>query len=311
MQNPFNRFFKNVDAQEWMNVRFRIAAILRRNKIKIIAPSISVIDNMQVLCFLERDNFVLIPHGYDYNPGRLAPTKIIDKLKVVYLGTLSAEKGQGLLIELWPKIRANCYLFLVGCGTAGEEFHEEEGITIISSYHHDNLLSVMEKIHPDLGLLLSVCPETFSYTLSELFLMGIPVIATKVGSFKDRVIDNVYGSLCEPDAIEIASKIHFYYNNHDELKKIRNNLANYRHRNVQAMIADYHNINQLLPISPERYFTNKEQGVVISNGLIYFSKNIAYSNLLKEFMCMTLHRLKLFNRATNAFKRLIMWVSRI
>ena len=31
------------------------------------------------------------------------------------------------------------------------------------------------------------CPETFSFTLSEVLETGIPIIASKIGSFPERV----------------------------------------------------------------------------------------------------------------------------
>ena len=45
-----------------------------------------------------------------------------------------------------------------------------------------------EQILSDAGL-LSVVPETFSYTLSEMQQLDIPVIATRVGSLEERITD--------------------------------------------------------------------------------------------------------------------------
>ena len=46
-----------------------------------------------------------------------------------------------------------------------------------------------------LAMSVSIVPETFSYTLSELWAAGIPVLATRLGAFGDRIVDGENGWL--------------------------------------------------------------------------------------------------------------------
>ena len=58
---------------------------------------------------------------------------------------------------------------------------------MVTGYELGELPAILERIRPDLGLLLSIRLETFSYTLSELTELGIPVAATNLGSFRERI----------------------------------------------------------------------------------------------------------------------------
>ena len=71
---------------------------------------------------------------------------------------------------------------------------------IIWEYQKLELGDYLRRIDADLGLMLSVVPETFSYTLSELWAAGIPVLATRLGAFEDRIVEAQNGWLIDPVA---------------------------------------------------------------------------------------------------------------
>ena len=47
--------------------------------------------------------------------------------------------------------------------------------------------TTVEKIDPDAILFPAQCPETYSYTLTAAIASGLPIIATKIGSFPERL----------------------------------------------------------------------------------------------------------------------------
>ncbi len=69
---------------------------------------------------------------------------------------------------------------------------------MIPSYDRGGLCRLVEEVSPDVGLLLSVFPETFSYTLHELQMLGIPPVATRIGSFADWIDHGENGFLADP-----------------------------------------------------------------------------------------------------------------
>ena len=60
------------------------------------------------------------------------------------------------------------------------------------------LPALVARIAPDAALLLPTVAETFSYTLSELRSLGVPVIATRVGALAERIRDGIDGFLVDP-----------------------------------------------------------------------------------------------------------------
>ena len=76
-----------------------------------------------------------------------------------------------------------------------------------ASFWLQDLPALMQSLAPHAAALLSVVPETFSYTLSEMKQMGIPVIATKVGSLAERIEDGKDGWLIEPSADALVARV--------------------------------------------------------------------------------------------------------
>ena len=77
--------------------------------------------------------------------------------------------------------------------------NESDDSQPMSEHDEQRLSALLRSLAPHAGLLASVVPETFSYTLSELSVLGIPAIATALGSFNDRIVDGENGFLFTPD----------------------------------------------------------------------------------------------------------------
>ena len=93
-----------------------------------------------------------------------------------------------------------------------------------ATWTEEYLPALLETIGPDFAALLSIVPETFSFTLSELQLMRIPVIATRVGSFPSRIEHGRTGWLIEPDAASLVAKVRELYENQAQISAVRSRL---------------------------------------------------------------------------------------
>jgi glycosyltransferase involved in cell wall biosynthesis len=286
-ENEHNRFFRNVAAAEWLDLRRRFADLAGADQVSFAAPSESVSRHWRILLpALAGKPFAIIPHGVDFNPGRLPAPPAGDKMRVVMLGSLAPQKGRALLEQIWPRIAAGVELYLIGCGEDGEGFRGRPGVTLIPSYRHEELPALMAEVAPELGLLLSICPETFSYTLSELWLLGIPVVATAVGSFADRVREGVNGFLCPPRAEAIADRLLRIAANRACLEPPRAWLAGFRHRRVDEMVADYHALTPLPVFAAPRYFAASAVTAPAGEGperALYLDAQAPFSQVLEEF----------------------------
>lgn len=253
--NPLNRFFDSMSADEWLTARTVFTRHVQHHQLRIIAPSPSVATHWQTLLpQIAPQQFAPIAHGLDYQPPRLPPPDQHQRLRIVVLGSLALQKGRTLLEALLPELTQHVDVYLLGCDEDGSHFGNRPGVTVIPSYTHDELADHMAAIQPHLGLLLSVWPETFSYTLSELWLLGVPVVATDLGSFADRITPGVDGWLCEPTPTGVLSTILSIDANREDLAVAWQHLQSFQHRSMAAMLAEYHALTPLPELSKQRLY---------------------------------------------------------
>jgi hypothetical protein len=144
---------------------------------------------------------------------------------------------------------------LIGCGPYGDSFASLPGVTIVEQYRWEDLPAILGKLDPDIALLPSVVPETFSYTLQELNELGIPTLATNIGSFADRIHDGINGFLCPPTAEGIISRLRQIADDRSVLRPIHQRLSNASSRSVCQMIADYDALLPVPQVSSRAYFS--------------------------------------------------------
>ena len=75
--------------------------------------------------------------------------------------------------------------------------------------------------------------------LSELRELHVPVIATRVGSFAERIEDGVNGWLIDPEPASFVKKAAWLRENRQLLTEMRETLAKGAKRNAAEMVADY------------------------------------------------------------------------
>ncbi len=248
--NPDFNPFLLYPAEERLQVRQRFLDIVGSGAVTVVVPCRTVWDHLlRLFPVLADASWVAIPHGID---GRLTPiggeTAVAgEKLRIVVLGMLSVNKGLRLLSDALQRLTEFAEVHLVGSLEVGELFLEHPGVHVVPRYKLDQLQAVVAKIGPHAGMLLSIWPETYSYTLTELMQMGIPTVATRVGSFAERIIDGETGFLVDATADALIARLKTLNENRDDLRRIRANLACLPWRTAVEMVDDYH---RLLPPAP-------------------------------------------------------------
>ncbi|WP_202843324.1 glycosyltransferase [Luteimonas saliphila] len=132
-----------------------------------------------------RDRLRIIPHGRDFPAfeqvtARPAPDR---RLKVLVPGNIGPSKGS-LLIE-----------GINGLANGDIEFHflgrTAAGLKRIGVHHgeygREEFADKVRAIRPDIGIVFSVCPETYCHTLTEMWASGIPVLGLDLGSVGERI----------------------------------------------------------------------------------------------------------------------------
>jgi GT2 family glycosyltransferase len=231
------------DAASWKRLGRAWRETVVENRVELVAPSRSVAELFTKLDpDLSGQDIEIIPHGLPPWPGQTrieARDREDGKLRLVIPGRMQEGKGQYLLLEALPELTRLAQVYLLGCGKQGEEFFGRSGVDVILQYERQELPELLAKIGPHAAALLSVVPETFSYTLSEMQSLGIPVIATRVGSLVERISDGETGWLIEPRAESLLQRVLSISEDRNSLEKLRSCLAGARHADSAEMVARY------------------------------------------------------------------------
>lgn len=255
--DPLNALFNDRTPAEWAALRDAYVREVTARKLEMVVPSPSVAKTLRELAPpLAGVRMHVIPHGIDLAAPRVAPPARdpARRLRLAVMGRLSIHKGLELLREAAGALAAHADITLVGCGKNGVRLAEDCGWKAIETYDVGELPRLLAELAPDAGLLASVVPETFSYTLSELNALGIPAIATDHGAFADRIVDGETGFLFAPDKDSLVAKVAALRAQPAALDAVARRLAAApQGRTTADMAADYRALVPLEPRAPARF----------------------------------------------------------
>ena len=141
----------------------------------------------------------------------------------IYAGLLSKEKGVRTLVPAWKHID---YLPLkvIGDGPLRRELEKEAeryglNIEFLGYRSHEEVIKIVQQA--SLQVIPSEWYETFGMVVIEAYQCGIPVVASRIGSLAEIVIDGQSGLLFEPgNAQDLAQKINMLVTNTDLASKL-------------------------------------------------------------------------------------------
>lgn len=158
-----------------------------------IAPTQSVIDFYKNI-YPNLNNFKIIEHGVNINKSLYKAQFTSNPIKILVPGHISPHKGS-LLIKQLKELDKNNKLELHFMGTTIPNLNSY-GINH-GKYERNDFNNLVSEIKPSYSLILSTCPETYSYTLTESWMAGLPVIASDLGALKQRITLNNAGWLVD------------------------------------------------------------------------------------------------------------------
>lgn len=301
--NPLHSFFKFESDAHWLSIRSGFIDLIADRKIVAVAPTGSVAARYRQLepKLLDK-TFNIIEHGLNpvlvdslVSTPEFASGGQQERLKIVVLGRLSSEKGGDLFKEIITEISKIADIWLLGVGESGEQFVGAQNTTIVPEYKKSELGGYLRGVTPDLGLLLSVVPETFSYTLSELWASGVPVLATRLGAFEDRIADSKNGWLVDAESGQIVDKIQQLDRSREELARAGLALQRQTIRSASEMVSDYNALEThtgRVPVS--RYYLSRrshqnpyKEKQQQEDRALYIGEPVQYSAVLIEFLSYT------------------------
>jgi glycosyltransferase involved in cell wall biosynthesis len=166
----------------------------------VVAPTRFVRDCIAKMHPAIADRTRLIAWGVP--PQERASRRRGGKLRVAFVGVLAEDKGAARL----PALIAACahlpiewHLFGATEGRSLRAIRRVvPNVRAHGAYRRTELGRLLADAGIDVVMLPSIVPESFSMTLSECISAGVPVVASDVGAFAERVRDEGCGWLFDP-----------------------------------------------------------------------------------------------------------------
>jgi O-antigen biosynthesis protein len=237
--------FQAHSAEYWWRLRAAFIAKLRERGITLCAPSAGLRSNwLRVAPELAGLRFELIPHGFKPFQQPLPPMPSYAdatprRLRLVVLGRINSGKAMRLLEPALAALAAHADLFLLGCGAAGHALFGKPHVHILLDYDREQLPRLIQQLQPDAALMPATVAESFSYTLSELWALGIPPIATRMGSFSERIVEGETGLLFDAEVDALLDVVRRIAVDRMPLQRIRVQLSKLSLRSVADARNDY------------------------------------------------------------------------
>ena len=105
-------------------------------------------------------------------------------------------------------------------------------------YERNDFNHIVSDIAPSLSLILSACPETYSYTLTESWMAGLPVVASDLGALRERISSTGGGWLVDYTDINGIYDLIININQEDYENKLLN-ISKIKFNDVNEMCDEY------------------------------------------------------------------------
>lgn len=221
---------------------------------KIFVPSQSarqIIEN----CYPDlKDRLMVVEHGIDQKreikekePEKRKRNSDHKTFRVAFLGAINEAKGFQLAWELIKKGNSEIDWYLFGYFEKNvPELNKRNNFYNMGPYNREALPFLMEENEIDLVCILSICAETFCYTLSEAVAAGVPVLVTDLGALGERVRNMGCGWVVSADASgdDVLQRIISLRENEEDYQSKLDNVRKLKLKTNKEMCQEYSRIYQ-------------------------------------------------------------------
>lgn len=215
----------------------------------VIFPSSAARDLVSRFHVLDPERTRVVPHGYRCVSTRPERRTAAGPVRIAVLGAVAYPiKGAREILALMDRTRhlplewhvfGNTEKF--GYGEALDSLGLGRRLVLHGTYDRNAIVEQLAAAAVDLAVMLPICPETFSFTLSEALLAGVPAIVADQGALSERVGDSQLGVVVRTVG-EAAEAIERLVNNRDQLRRLQDATADFRHRSLEEMGTEYRDI---------------------------------------------------------------------
>lgn len=182
-----------------------------------------LIVNDEIICFsnsskkivqtaysaLDTNKISVKPHNMKYCNFTPLKIKSNDSINIAFVGSCNTiPKGKFVIERIMREIPDDIKIFMIG---SSEKYFstKRKNIYWYGTYKHEDLPKILEELKINKVIFPSVCPETFSYVVSELIQMDIPIVSFDIGAQGEKLKSYDKGILCKDvdDMIEVIENI--------------------------------------------------------------------------------------------------------
>jgi glycosyltransferase involved in cell wall biosynthesis len=170
---------------------------------RVLCPSADARDRL--LLYAPSARTVLAPHDPVPAGGWPAPKPARPRrgeaLRIAVIGVLAAHKGAGAVLALAQAADPRkLSLHVIGAPEDDLPPPQAGRIECTGSYADADLPGLIARVRPHVVWFPASWPETYSYTLSAALAAGLPIVATRIGAFPERLAGRALTWLREPDS---------------------------------------------------------------------------------------------------------------
>lgn len=197
------------------------------------------------------DRTIIIENGSkksDFLYNRQDTLSLSNKyLKVAFIGNFLRHKGSKLFEELLNEFENGNEIKFYIIGNLYERLQKtSRNLAVIGGYYRGNMGKILFENQIDIALLLSIIPETFSFTLSEVILAEIPTLALDLGAIRDRISRYKTGILIphENSVPYLKNHLEYFIKNKSILSSFKNNCKKAKKLipNTSNMVRNYYEL---------------------------------------------------------------------
>ncbi len=176
----------DIDIESWI----RNSSNFLKESRKIYVPSSDMFDRLTD--YFPDLALHLRPHPEPYNKVKLKRSNH-GLINVCFIGAIDPLKGlnhiKGCLAHALAQSMP-IHFWVIGTTSEDEEVGRFSNCSITGRYDRAELPKLIDESESTIAMLLSICPETYSYTLSEALQNGLNVITFDIGAIQERLPAN-------------------------------------------------------------------------------------------------------------------------
>jgi glycosyltransferase involved in cell wall biosynthesis len=182
----------------------RYSRLLKSGVDRFVAVS-SYVRQSYITAGFPESKITVVPNFYriEQNDFSMASGLRLPDNFILFVGTLSSEKGAEVLMEAYGKLDTDAKLVLIGLGQSDFNGEELENIIVLKNQPHDMVMRAWARCL--FAVIPSICAEACPTVAFEAMACGKAIVASAVGGIKDIVVDDETGLLVEPGDADLLA----------------------------------------------------------------------------------------------------------